>query len=103
MRKAIFSIYSKIFIFGAGLFLVGCASDPVPTYLPANHPAHPDAAEAVYTATPNPFQNGMSMNKMLSDETPNTPPDDHKDSHHDQMKSKDKHQEKTIHHHKESN
>jgi hypothetical protein len=111
MRKAIFSIYSKIFIFGAGLFLMGCASDPVPTYLPAIHPAHPDAAEVVYSPTPNPFQNGISMNKMQPDETPKMSPGGHEDSHPDQMKSKDKHHEKPIetktekpvHHHKESN
>ena len=103
MRKAIVSRYGKIFMFTTGLFLVGCASDPVPTYLPANHPAHPDAAEAVYTVPPNPFQNGMPINKVQSDETPNMPPEGHKDSDPDQMKSKDKHHEKPVHHHKESN
>ena len=111
MRKAIVSIYSIIFIFGAGLFLMGCASDPVPKYLPANDPAYPEAEEVVYTPTPNPFQNGKSMNKMQPNEAPKMSPGGHEDSHPDQMKSKDKHHEKPIetktekpiHHHKESN
>ena len=111
MRKAIVSIYSIIFIFGAGLFLMGCASDPVPTYLPANHPANPEAAEVVYNPTPNPFQNRMSMNKMQPAETQKMSPGGHEDSHSDQIKPKDKHHEKSIetktekpvHHHKESN
>jgi len=64
MRNSIDSIYSKIFIFWTLLLLMGCASDPVPTYLPANHPANPEAAEAAYTVAPNPFQNKMSMNEM---------------------------------------
>ena len=48
MQNTMAKIYSKIFIFGAGLFLIGCASDPVPTYLPVSRPAHPEAAEAEY-------------------------------------------------------
>ena len=73
MRKAIFSISSKIYILGAGLFLMGGASDPVPTYLPANHPANPEAAEAAYTVAPNPFQDKMSMIEMKTTDGPSMP------------------------------
>jgi hypothetical protein len=83
----------------------------IPTYLPANHPAHTAAAEVVYTATPNPFQSGMSMNKMQPNEVPNMSPEEHEDHNPHQMKSDDKNHEKSIetkteksvHHHKESN
>ncbi len=64
MQNASISVYGKIFIIGAVLFIMSCASDSVPTHLPANHPAYPDAVEAVYTMTPNPFQEKMSINEM---------------------------------------
>ena len=91
------------------LLLVGCASDPVPTYLPTSHPAHSEAAEVVYTATPDPFQNGMSIPKMHSDEVPHPPSDAKSGGHPHQMTSGDhKHEkavgtetEKTGHRHKE--
>lgn len=51
-------------VFGLIFLFWGCASDPVQTDLPANHPASPDAAETAYTAAPNPFVNARSMNEM---------------------------------------
>ena len=109
MQNVIHSIFSKIFIFSAGLFLAGCASDPVPTYLPVSHPAHPEAAAVVYTATPNPFQDGMSMTKMQSDEVPHTPSEAKGEGHSHRMKSGGNEHEKsggtetdkTGHQHKE--
>ena len=58
----------------------GCASDPVQAELPANHPANPEAAEAAYTAAPNPFQDKMSMNAMESTDAPSMSPRGHEDS-----------------------
>ena len=102
------SVY-KIFVLITGLFLAGCASDPVPTYLPATHPAHPEAAEVVYTSTPDPFQDGMSMTKLHSDEVPHTPSDARGEGHpHPMTSGGHKHEkaagtetEKAGHHHKE--
>ena len=96
MQNVMASIYSKIFIFGVGLFLIGCASDPAPTYLPVSHPAHPEAAEVVYTATPNPFQDGMSMNKMQSNEAPDISMEEHGNRRSHQMESDDKNHEKAV-------
>ena len=109
MQTSIAIIINKILIFITGLLLVGCASDPVPTYLPTSHPAHPEAAEAVYTETPDPFQNGMSMTEMQSDEVPHTHSEKKGDGHSHRMKSGgSKHEksvgtetEKTGHQHKE--
>ena len=100
---------SKIFIFVTGLFLAGCASDPVSTYMPDSHPAHPEAAEVVYTAPPNPFQDSMSMNNIQSDETPEASVETHGGHRSHQMKSDGKKHEKSmqteaeksVHHHKE--
>jgi hypothetical protein len=64
----------------------GCASDPVPAELPANHPANPEAAEAAYTAAPNPFQDKMSMNEMESTDAPSMFPRGHEDSPSHKMK-----------------
>lgn len=96
MQYLITNIYSKIFAFCTGLFLVGCASDPVPTYLPISHPAHPEAVEVVYTATPNPFQDGMSMKKMQPAEVPNTSEERHDDRNPHRMKSDGKKHEKSV-------
>jgi hypothetical protein len=68
MRNTSINVYGKIFVFGVVLFMVGCVSDPVQTYLPANHPANPDSAEAVYTVAPNPFKDTLSMDEMKSSE-----------------------------------
>ena len=96
MQNVMTNIYSKIFIFGVGLFLIGCASDPVPTYLPVSHPAHPEAAEVVYTATPNPFQDGMSMNKKQYNEAPDISTEEPGNRHSHQMKSDDKNHDKSV-------
>lgn len=66
--------------------LWGCASDPVPAKLPANHPANPEAAEAAYTVAPNPFQDKMSMNEMESTDAPSMFPRGHEDSPSHKMK-----------------
>jgi hypothetical protein len=64
----------------------GCASDPVPAELPANHPANPEAAEAAYTAAPNPFQDKMSMDEMKSTDGPSMPHQGREDSPSHKMK-----------------
>ncbi len=81
MRNAIDYVYGKIFISGLLLFMMGCAGDPVPTHLPANHPANPDAAEAAYAVVPNPFQDSMPMSEMKSKNAPPMSPGRHRDSH----------------------
>jgi hypothetical protein len=86
MRNTSINVYGKIFVLGVALFMVGCVSDPVQTYLPANHPANPDSAEAVYTAAPNPFQDKMSMNAMESTDAPSMSPRGHEDSPSHKMK-----------------
>ena len=109
MPTSIAIIVNKILIFITGLLLVGCAGEPVPTYLPTSHPAHPEAAEVVYTATPDPFQNGMSMTEMQSEEGPHAPSEAKGEGHSNRMKSGgNKHEksvgtetEKTGHQHKE--
>ena len=109
MQISITNIVDKIFVLITGLFLIGCASDPVPTYLPSSHPAHPEAAEVVYTATPDPFQNGTTMTDMQSDKVPHTPPSAQGEGHSHRMTSGGhKHEkavgtetEKTDHQHKE--
>ena len=58
----------------------GCASDPVPADLPANHPANPGAAESAYTAASNPFKEVRSMEEMQSTNAPSMSPKGHKDS-----------------------
>jgi hypothetical protein len=58
----------------------GCASDPVQAELPTNHPANPEAAEAVYTAAPNPFQDTMSMGEMKPINGPSMPHQGNEDS-----------------------
>ena len=70
MRNTSINVYGKIFVFGTVLFMVGCVSDPVQTYLPANRPANPEAAETVYTAAPNPFEDTGSMDDMKSTGAP---------------------------------
>ena len=86
MRNTSISVYGKIFIFGAVLFMVGCASDPVPAELPANHPANPEAAEAAYTAAPNPFKDTMSMGEMKPTDGPSMPHQGNEDSPSHKMK-----------------
>jgi|GEM_PF-924254 len=65
----------------------GCASDPVQTDLPANHPANPEAAEAAYTAAPNPFKDAEPINEMEPGDTPSMSPKGHEDSPAHEMKS----------------
>ena len=110
MQNVLFSkILSKIFIFVAGLFIAGCASDPVPIYWTDSHPAHPEATAVVYTAPPNPFQDSMSMNSNQSDEPPDASMERHGGHRSHQMKSDGKKHEKSmqteaeksVHHHKE--
>jgi hypothetical protein len=96
MRNAIDGVYRKIFIFGVVLFSIGCASDPVPTYLPPEHPANPDALEAVYTKAPNPFPNKMSMHEIKSTDAPSMSPGMHMDSHSDAMKPGQSNPEKST-------
>jgi hypothetical protein len=72
MRNGIYGECRKKFLFlGILLLLIGCASDPVPTYLPINHPANPDADEVVFTAAPNPFVDNQSINQLnpMKDQT----------------------------------
>ena len=95
MRNGIDGLYRIIFMFGTLLFLMGCTSDPVPTYLPANHPANPDAAEVAYTPAPNPFQDKMSMHEMKSMETPSMPHGQQMDSHSPKMKPDPNYHEKS--------
>ena len=64
----------------------GCVSDPVQTYLPANRPANPEAAEVVYIAPPNPFKDTLPMDEMKSTETPSISPKGHEDSPSHKMK-----------------
>lgn len=109
MQNPVDSIFSINFIILTGLLLFGCASDPVPTYLPASHPAHPEAAEVIYTAPPNPFKDGIPVNKMPSAETPHTATEPHGDRNSHRMKSEGKKHEnsggakteKSGHDHKE--
>lgn len=101
MQHKIATIFSKIIIFVTGLSLAGCASDPVPIYLPSSHPAHPEAAEVVYTEPPNPFQDGLSKNKMQSDRPTGTPMERPGETHSHSMKSGDQKNEKSSHHHRE--
>ena len=96
MQISITNIVCKIFVLITALFLVGCASDPVPTYLPTSHPAHPEAAEAVYTASPDPFKDDLSKNKMPSDEIPDNTGEAHGGHHSHPMKSDDKKHEKSA-------
>ena len=56
------------FLIGTLLILVGCASEPAPIHWSANHPANPDAAQAAYHPTINPFQDTGSMHEMKSTE-----------------------------------
>ena len=115
MRKASVHGYSKILIFGTVLFMMGCASDPVPTYLPANHPANPEAAEATYAVAPNPFQDKMSMNEMKITDGHSRPHQGHENSpahkmkpmlkngHKDPENSTEAEKEKSDHQHQEHN
>ena len=96
MPTPIAIIVNKILIFITGLLLVGCAGEPVPTYLPTSHPAHPEAAEVVYTASPDPFQDDLSKNKTPSDETPDNTGEAHGGHHSHPMKSDDKKHEKSA-------
>jgi hypothetical protein len=64
---------------GTLLFLVGCASEPVPVQWPANHPANPDAAQAVYRPAIDPFQDTGSMHEMKSTEGAPMPHEGHMD------------------------
>lgn len=86
MRNGIDGLYRKIFLFGAVLLLMGCVSDPAPTFLPATHPANPDAAEVTYLPVPNPFQDTMSMHEMKSMEAAPMPQRQHLDDHSHKMK-----------------
>ena len=86
MRNTGLRDFISVFIFGAVLFMVGCVSDPVQTYLPANRPANPEAAETVYTAPPNPFKDTLPMDEMKSTETPSMSPKGHEDSPSHKMK-----------------
>jgi hypothetical protein len=88
-------IYSKILILGTLMFLVGCVSDPVPTNLPANHPSNPAAAEAVFTATPNPFADRMSIHEMKPMETPPMSHGGHTDQQSHKMKPAQNNNEKS--------
>ena len=83
----------------------GCASDPVPTYLPANHPANPEAAEAAYTVAPNPFQDKMSMIEMKTTDGPSMPHQGREDSPAQRMKPMKGHKdpEKSDQQHQEHN
>ena len=109
MQTSIAIIVNKILIFFTGLLVVGCASDPVPTYMPDSHPAHPEAAEVVYTAPPNPFKDSMSMNNNQSDEIPEDSTETHGGHPSHPMNSDGKKPEKSMqteagksgHHHKE--
>ena len=87
MGNGIEGLHRIILIFGTLLFLMGCASDPVPTHLPVNHPANQDAAEMTYTPAPNPFQDQMSAHEMKSMEAPSMSHGEHMDSHPPKMKS----------------
>ena len=76
--------YLAVFVLIFSLW--GCVSDPVQTYLPANRPANPEAAEVVYIAPPNPFEDTGSMDEMKSTETPSMSPKGHEDSPSHKMK-----------------
>ena len=86
MRNTGLRDFISVFIFSAVLFMVGCVSDPVQTYLPANRPANPEAAEVVYIAPPNPFKDTLPMDEMKSTETPSISPKGHEDSPSHKMK-----------------
>jgi hypothetical protein len=95
--------------------LWGCASDPVPAKLPVNHPANPEAAEAAYTAAPNPFKDARSMNEMKFTDGPPMPHQGREDSpthkmkpmldkgHNDPENSTGAETEKSGHQHQEHN
>jgi hypothetical protein len=89
-------IYRMTILFGTLLFLVGCASEPVPLHRPANHPANPDAAEVAYSPPPNPFQDKMPMSEMKPMQSPSMPRGGHMGGHQQNMKPEGKsHDEST--------
>ena len=93
----------------------GCASDPVQVDFPANHPAKPEAAEAAYTAVPNPFKDAGSINEMNFTDSPSMPHQGRGDSpahkmkpmhdkgHKDPENSTGAETEKSSHQHQEHN
>ena len=86
MRNTGLRDFIPVFIFSAVLIIVGCVSDPVQTYLSANRPANPEAAETVYTSAPNPFKDTGSMDDMKSTEAPSMSYKGHEDSPSHKMK-----------------
>ncbi len=74
------------FLLGMLLFLVGCASEPVPILWPANHPANPDAAEVAYSPSPSPFQDKMPMSEMEPMQSPSMPHGGHRGGHQQKQK-----------------
>lgn len=96
MGITIYGFYRMTILFGTLLFLVGCASEPVPIHWPASHPANPDAAEVAYSPPPNPFEDKMSMSEMKPMQSPSMPHGEHMGGHQQKMKPDRKSHDKST-------
>lgn len=96
MGIGINGLYRTAILFGTLIFLVGCASDPVPIHWPANHPANPAAAEVAYSPPPSPFQGKMSMSEMKPMQDPAMPHGGHMDSQPQKMEPDRKSHDESI-------
>ncbi len=63
------------------LTLIGCATKPVRVYLSIDHPANPQAPEAVFTPPPNPFQADVEISVPQASDHPMIQKRDSADQH----------------------